>query len=203
MRNFIIILATIGSVLLGCTKESCIQSIETLNSINISERGKLAHQYCMDNNLNTEFCVLINMSIHSGKKRFHVWDFNTMQIRGSYLVSHGCCDSPWSEDDSKEAPKFSNIENSHCSALGKYKTGRRGWSSFGVHVNYRLHGMETTNSHANERDIVFHSWERVSDQETFPYGTPEGWGCPAISNNAFKEIDLYLKSSKSTLIWIF
>ena len=43
----------------------------------------------------------------------------------------------------------------------------------------------------------------VSDQEVFPAGTPEGWGCPAISNNAFNEIDAYLKNSGPTLMWIY
>ena len=41
--------------------------------------------------------------------------------------------------------------------------------------------------------IVFHSWGMVSDEEVFPDGTSEGWECPAISNNAFTEIDAYLK----------
>ncbi len=209
MRKFIILTATIGLILLGCTKDFTNENIGSLEvpdssiTIDLSEKARIAQHYCSENNLNTEFCILIDMNIHSGKKRFHVWDFNKREIINSYLVSHGCCNNPWAEDYSKTSPQFSNIENSHCSSLGKYKTGERGWSSFGVHVNYRLHGLESSNSNANERDIVFHSWERVSDQETFPYGTPEGWGCPALSNKAFTEIDAYLKDSRPTLMWIY
>ena len=72
-----------------------------------------------------------------------------------------------------------------------------------MHVKYILHGLETTNSNAKDRNIVFHSWGMVSDEEVFPNGTSEGWGCPAISNNAFTEIDAYLKNSGPTLMWIY
>ena len=180
-----------------------LESQESSQIKSIYTRGRIAAQYCEENNLNTDFCILIDMSVHSGKKRFHFWDFRTNQIIDSYLVSHGFCEGPWGEDISKSSIEFSNIENSHCSSRGKYKIGERGWSSFGVRIKYILHGLETTNSNAKDRSIVFHSWVMVSDQEVFPAGTPEGWGCPAISNNAFNEIDAYLKNSGPTLMWIY
>jgi hypothetical protein len=44
----------------------------------------------------------------------------------------------------------------------------------------------------------------VSDSATYPTGTPEGWGCPAISNKNFKLIDpLLQKTNKSVLMWIY
>ena len=90
------------------------------------------------------------------------------------------------------------------SSLGKYKIGDRGWSSFGVNINYRLHGLDETNSNANKRDIVFHSWEEIKDAEVYPAGTPEGWGCPAISDKAFLAVDKLLKNqAQPTLMWIY
>lgn len=195
-------------ILAGCTKDNRNEHLEHLESQeysqgSIGERARIAAHYCEENNLNTNFCILIDMSVHSGIKRFNVWDFRTNKIIGSYMVTHGCCEGPWGEDASKTAIQFSNIEDSHCSSKGKYKIGERGWSSFGVHVKYILHGLETTNSNAKDRSIVFHSWGMVSDEEVFPGGTSEGWGCPAISNNAFTEIDTYLKDSGPTLMWIY
>jgi hypothetical protein len=71
-------------------------------------------------------------------------------------------------------------------------------------VNYLLHGLDKTNSAAVKREIVLHSWEVVSDRAVYPNGTPEGWGCPTISNNSFKIIDPLLKSSaKPVLMWIY
>lgn len=167
-------------------------------------KAKQALEFCSAKKYNTNFCILIDMSMHSGVKRFLVWDFKKDTILNSFLVGHGCCDNAWNSDDSKEDPKFSNTDGSHCSSLGKYKIGERGYSNWGVNVKYVLHGLESTNSNALNRFIVFHSWEVVSDEEVYPNGTPEGWGCPTISNNNFKIIDPLLESSpKPVLMWIY
>ena len=67
-----------------------------------------------------------------------------------------------------------------------------------------MHGLEETNSNALKRVIVLHSWELVTNEETYPEGTPEGWGCPAVSNEAMETIDGYLKGvEKPVLLWIY
>jgi len=44
----------------------------------------------------------------------------------------------------------------------------------------------------------------MSDDEIFPKGSPEGWGCPTLSNNGFLKIDPILKNSaKPVLMWIY
>lgn len=170
----------------------------------LTEKAAEAKKYCLENNMNTDFCILIDMNMHSGKNRFFVYDLNKDVIVKECLVSHGCGTNGWSLDDSKDSPTFSNVQDSHLSSLGKYKIGERGYSMFGVHTKYLLHGLEKTNSNACKRDVVFHSWSVIDDQETYPAGTPEGWGCPAISDNNFRYVDELLKSqTKSTLMWIY
>lgn len=67
-----------------------------------------------------------------------------------------------------------------------------------------MHGLESTNSNALKRFIVFHSWNMMSDDDVFPEGSPEGWGCPTISNNSMLEIDpIIQKSEKPVLMWIY
>ncbi len=162
-----------------------------------------ALQFCWDRDLNTEFYILIDMSRHSGVERFYLWDFANNEIREKYLVSHGCGENPWMDDESKENPTFSNVPETHLSSLGRYIIGERGYSNFGVNIKYLLHGLDETNSNALARVIVFHSWEQVPDVAPYPAGTPEGWGCPAISDNAFVRIDALLQEqSKNTLMWI-
>ncbi|MDQ3100800.1 MAG: murein L,D-transpeptidase catalytic domain family protein [Bacteroidota bacterium] len=74
----------------------------------------------------------------------------------------------------------------------------------GSGIKYVLHGLEPTNSNAQMRYVVFHSWEMVPDEEPYPDGTPEGWGCPIVSNNAMRLIDPKLKASqKPVLMWIY
>ena len=200
MKNIIIISIGLLAIFLSCGKSN-----QKLNSITSDyERINEALTYCSANNFNDDFCILIDMSIHSGKKRLFILNLETKEIEKSYLVSHGCGKNSWGSDESKTTPKFSNAYDSHLSSLGKYSIGNRGWSSYGVNINYRIHGLEATNSNANARDIVFHSWYPVSDEEIYPSGTAEGWGCPAVSNNAFLEIDPLLRNSeKAILMWIY
>lgn len=162
-----------------------------------------ALQYCYRKSLNTDFFILIDLSVHSGKNRFFIWDFSKNAFTHSYLVSHGCCNNPWGEDYNKTNAIVSNVPNSHCSSVGKYILGERGYSNWGVNKKYLMHGMESTNNNALARQIVFHSWDMVANNEIFPAGTPEGWGCPAVSNNAFRVIDSKVQGvSKRTLMWI-
>lgn len=175
-----------------------------LDSVKVSQKSTEALEFCKAQNMNTDFCILIDMSLHSGLKRFLIYDFKQHKIVKKYLVGHGCGNNSWSSDDSKENPGFSNVDNSHLSSLGKYKVGARDYSNWGVHVKYLMHGLEETNSNALKRIIVFHSWNMMSDDEVYPKGSPEGWGCPTVSNNAFKEIDPLLKNSKkAVLMWIY
>lgn len=163
-----------------------------------------ALKFCTSKNLNKDFCILIDMSLHSGVRRFFVWDFKNNKISDKYLVGHGCGSNAWSKDDSKENPGFSNEDGSHLSSLGKYKLEGRGYSDWGINIKYLMHGLEETNSNALKRFIVFHSWNLMSDEEVFPKGSPEGWGCPTVSNKAMREIDpMIQKSGKPVLMWIY
>lgn len=163
-----------------------------------------ALEFCTSKKFNTDFCILIDMSLHSGIKRFFVWNFKTGSITKQYLVGHGCGLNSWSKDESKSNPRFSNEDGSHLSSLGKYRLEGRGYSDWGINIKYLMHGLEETNSNALKRFIVFHSWDQMSDEEVFPKGSPEGWGCPTISNNAMREIDpMIQKSGKPVLMWIY
>lgn len=167
-------------------------------------RAAEAFLYCREKNFNTRFCILIDMSLHSGVNRFMVWDFTQDTFTHAFPVGHGCCDNPWKSDASKDNPRFSNQDGSHCSSLGKYKIGERAYSDWGVHVKYVLHGLEPTNSNALKRFIVFHSWEAVPDDDVYPDGTPEGWGCPTLSDKNFLLVDNLLKeNTKPVLMWIY
>ncbi len=168
------------------------------------KKAEEAMVFCKSRNMNTDFCILIDMSLHSGVNRFAVWDFRKNKISKTYLVGHGCGTNSWSSDESKENPEFSNDDGSHLSALGKYKLSGRGHSDWGINVKYLMYGLEPTNSNALKRFIVFHSWNLMSDKEVFPKGSPEGWGCPTISNSAMRELDPVIQNSKKpVLMWIY
>jgi hypothetical protein len=201
------LLLILSTTCLGCNNPTVSNKATDHPVVNFNKtklKAREAFEFCKSKNFNTEFCILIDMSLHSGIKRFFVWDFKKDTITNSFLVGHGCCQNTWSADESKDKPVFSNVDGSHCSSLGKFKIGERGYSDWGIHVKYLMHGLEPTNNNALARTIVFHSWEMVSDEEVYPKGTAEGWGCPTISNNNMKVIDPLIKaSSKPVLMWIY
>jgi len=172
--------------------------------VKLQSKSSEANVFCKAYGLNTEFCFLIDLSMHSGLKRLYIWNFNRDTITNSFLVSHGCYTNPWGKDASKNKAFVSNEDGSHASSIGKYRIGNRGHSEWGIGVNYLLHGQESSNSNALKRQIVLHSWDEVADDEVYPDGTPEGWGCPAVSNNSMKLMDDMLqRSQKNVLLWVF
>jgi hypothetical protein len=209
LRLSLLVLFLFGTFLFnktkGCLVKQHSNSIEN-NKIpsTIQAKSKQALVFCKSKRFNTNYCILVDLSLHSGVKRFYVWDFKKNTISFSSMVSHGCGRMPWSWAWSKDNPGFSNEDGSHCSSTGKYRIGKRGYSNWGIHVNYLLYGLETSNSNALKRQIVLHSWDKVPEDEVYPGGTQEGWGCPAISNKSLELLDKKLKSSKKpVLLWIY
>lgn len=173
-----------------------------VNQLKIKAKQSLA--FCRQRGYNTRYCILIDMSLPSGVKRFVVWDFKKNDTLLTGLVSHGCGRNPWSGVWSKDKPEFSNLDGSHCTALGKYEINGWAYSAWGIRVKYYLKGLESTNNNALARQIVFHSWEQVAETEVYPNGTPEGWGCPAISNNTMMVVNVLLKKQKKhVLMWVY
>ncbi len=181
-------------------------SKELNTKINIEiyrQQAILAKQFVKKKNLNSDFYFLIDLNRHSGLKRFFLWDFKKDTIENAFLVSHGCGQNPWGREYSKEKAEISNVDGSHASSIGKYIITERGFSNWGIHVKYNLKGQDSSNSNAFKRQIVLHSWERIPDDEVFPKGSPEGWGCPAVSNSSMQIVDKKLKSSKrNVLLWV-
>lgn len=186
-------------ILISCQKGTPKKEIKT---IDYNKYYKEAQDYCKRNNFNKNTFILIDLGIHSGLKRFFIYDFKKKKVLKSYIVSHGCGNSVWGGTFSKEDAKISNLEDSHCSSIGKYIVRNRGVSQWGIKVNYVLQGKDKTNSNAQKRAIVLHSWEEIPSDKVYPKGTPEGWGCPAVSNESMREIDKILKENKNVLLWV-
>lgn len=174
--------------------------LETRIAKNYDSIAALSFKYCKKNNMDTQHCMLIDYSLHSGYFRFFLWDFQQHKKIDSGMVSHGCGKYPWGQTFTKTNPVFSNKANSHCSSLGKYAIGKRGYSNWGVHVNYVLNGLDKTNSNAKSRQVVLHSWDDVPETEIYPKGTTEGWGCPAVNNSFMLRIDTLLQTKKETVL---
>jgi hypothetical protein len=154
-------------------------------------------QYARQNGYSTEYFFLVDMSIHSGKNRFFVYDFKKDTIALAGLVAHGNCNTHFLQE-----ARFSNAPSCGCSSLGKYKIGASYRGELGK--SYRLYGLDSTNSNAFKRAIVLHAFGPVPDEEIYPQVLCNSFGCPMVSRSfLIKLSEIIDKSKKPILLWIY
>ena len=146
-----------------------------------------------DSKYNQDIVFLIDMKIPSGKNRFFVYDLKTNKIIDQGLVAHGS----GSETTTKGKLKFSNVPNSLSTSLGRYSIGNSYVGKFGK--AYRLHGLDTTNSNAFKRDIVFHYYYDVPYKEKDGY-ICNSFGCPMVNKKYFERIAKIIDKSESDIL---
>ena len=196
MKHFLLLIA----VCFLCCNNS---EVETLPIKDYSSFHKEAKEFCVENEYNEDYYFLVDLSIHSGKNRFFIYDFKTKKVLDRNLVTHGSCDQFEENPDKWKKVKFDHRIDSHCSMKGKYKIGNRDYSSWGINVKYWLHGLESTNKSAEKRVVVLHSWSAVKNKEVYPKYSPLSWGCPAVSDAFMEKLDVRLQQSgKPVLLWI-
>jgi len=155
-----------------------------------------AQEYCKRHKYNTSVFFFVDMSIHSGRKRFFVVDMKADSIVTSGLVAHGVCGVFFAA-----TANFSNEPGFYCSSLGKYKIGNKYNGRFGM--SYKLSGLDSTNSNALKRNVVLHSYYQVPDNEIFPAHVCNSQGCPMVSVNFLKTLSYIIDMSKKPiLLWI-
>ncbi len=166
----------------------------------VSEKIKVcakdAKHYTIMNHLNTQLCFLIDMHMESGRYRFFVYDLVKDIVAETGLVTHGCCNQYW-----LNGKKYGNSIGCGCTSLGKYKIGIPYYGRFGL--AYKLHGLDSSNSHAYSRFVVLHSMQCVAEDEFYPLPICQSDGCPAVSPGFLKKLAPVINSSKlPVLLWI-
>ncbi|WP_228453671.1 murein L,D-transpeptidase catalytic domain-containing protein [Chryseobacterium aquaeductus] len=149
--------------------------------------------FVSDKNYNKEIAIFINFKTHSGKYRYFVYDLKNDKILQRAMVSHGS-GSVISQSDQL---KFSNVEGSYQSSLGKYEIRESYTDKFGK--SYRLQGLDSTNNNAMQRAIVLHSYDCIPNQESDQKACLS-LGCPMLSKIAFDQTAKYIDQSKKQII---
>jgi L,D-transpeptidase catalytic domain len=176
-------------------KEEPATSGENTTIINILT--KKINNYAIQNDLSTEFCFLVDMSLPSGRNRFFIYDLKKNTIINSGLVSHGSCNETF-----LARPRFSNATSSGCSSLGKYKVGEFYRGKYGK--SFRLYGLDDCNSNAYKRAVVIHGYDCVPDKEIYPRVLCNSFGCVMVSYNFFDKISRIIgKAEKPIVLWIY
>jgi hypothetical protein len=155
------------------------------------------NSYALQNNMSTEYCFLVDMSLPSGRNRFFIYDLKKNSIVHAGLVSHGSCNETF-----MARPKFSNESKSGCSSLGKYKVGEFYNGKYGK--SFRLHGLDNCNSNAYKRAVVIHGYHCVPDEEIYPRVLCNSLGCVMVSYKFFDKISRIIgKAEKPIVLWVY
>ena len=162
-----------------------------------SSRANEVRRYAMEKGFSKDYCFFIDMSIHSGRNRFFVYDLQKNAIVMSGLVAHGSC----REDYLTEA-RFSNLPGCGCTSSGKYKVGEKYRGQYGK--SYKLYGLENTNSNAYRRAVVLHGFSCVPNEEIYPKVVCNSLGCAMVSPVFFDQLASIIDhSEKPILLWIY
>ena len=147
-------------------------------------------------NASTKLGILIDMSIASRKKRFFIVNLQNDSILLSGICAHG-----QGNDVNREEVVFSNTPGSYCTSEGRYKVGVKFEGDYGT--GYILHGLDSTNSNALKREVVFHYYFKVADEEDADMVCRSN-GCPMVSQKTFRAAEKLIDAeSKPVLMWIY
>lgn len=144
---------------------------------------------------NDKIITIIDFTKASSKKRLFVIDLEKEVLLFNTYVAHG------QNSGTTYATRFSNIPESLQSSLGFYQTSG---TYFGKHgYSMQLIGLENgINNKANERAIVMHGAEYVSEQLIRSQGyIGRSWGCPAIPEKYTKPIINAIKNGSCLFIY--
>jgi hypothetical protein len=151
--------------------------------------------YAASQHANTQIGILVDMSVPAYKNRIFLVDLENDSVLVKGICAHGR-----GQDDNSEEVTFSNQPGSLCTSEGRYKIGTKYAGQYGY--GYKLHGLDSTNSNAYKRDIVFHYYPIVPDEEYKQVCL--SFGCPMVSKNVFEAAAKYLDGSKKpVLMWIY
>lgn len=175
--------------LFSCSKMTSQESPAALPASKISE----VKNFIKNKHYNQNIAVFINFKAYSGHYRYFVYDLKNNRILQKAIVAHG----EGSVIPNSNTLRFSNIDGSHQSSLGKYEIRESYTGKFGK--AYRLQGLDSSNSNAMSRAIVLHSYPCITDKES-EVPACLSFGCPMLSANAFKQTAKYIDISKQPII---
>ena len=155
--------------------------------------------WCYRHDYNTKIAIFVDLSLHSGRNRFVVWDFENEIPLLICPVSHGS-GSPKSHKRTPYA-KTSNENGSHLSSVGRALVAERYEGRYGI--AYRLDGLDASNSNLRSRCVVLHSWQYTTSFPIFPLPTVGSFGCPVISRKMMLRLDAILSKHSRVVIDIF
>lgn len=181
-------------------RRSCDLTPDNTHYASLERRAEAALKVARRQGLSTNYCLLVDYSVPSGKPRLYVWSFNEHKAVARTYAMHGA-----GGGSTASKPVFSNEPGSECSSLGRFAvTLERG---IRVKRGLRIKGLDTTNSNAYGRGLMVHGsmWVNVNCWRKYiPLNRLSSQGCVTVSTRGFDYIDSLAHSeSKPLLLWTF
>lgn len=165
----------------------------------VEERAAELLKFCRREGYNTHVALFVDLSRHSGCRRFAAWDFERNAPIFTCPVSHG---SGSQRPHVRSAyARISNDDGSHLSSVGRALVAERYEGRYGV--AYRLDGLDDTNSNLRSRCVVLHGWKYTTSFPIFPLATVGSFGCPVLSCRMMARVDKILFDNNKVVIDIF
>lgn len=165
----------------------------------VEARAAALLDYCREGGYNCQVALFVDLSRHSGRRRFVVWDFEASRPLLMCPVSHG---SGAQRSHVRSAyARVSNEDGSHLSSVGRALVAERYEGRYGV--AYRLDGLDATNSNIRSRCVVLHGWRYTTSLPIWPFATVGSFGCPVLSQRNMRRVDELLRNARNVIIDIF
>lgn len=156
-----------------------------------------AKAFCKTKQLNESYAIFADLGLHSGFYRCYVVHLPSGKRVDSGLIAHGSGLHGLAIGERK----YSNMEGSLLSSLGKYKIAEGYNGRFGL--AYKLHGLDSSNAQAWRRAIVLHAHSCVPEKAT-TLSICQSWGCAMVSPQFLLRLAKMINNSKRPiLLWMF
>lgn len=157
----------------------------------VLQRAISAMKCALDDGANAaERLAVIDFSLPSSTQRLWIFDLQTKRLVLKDFVAHG------KGSGNNHATSFSNVEGSHQSSLGLFRTAE---SYIGKHgYSLRMDGLEQgVNDRARERAIVIHGADYVDPSWISRQGRiGRSLGCPSVRPEIAQQVVDNLKGGQ-------
>ena len=183
-----------------------VSHVDIFDSLNLGKLGlgrrafeyaMIGHSYLLNKGMLKKDYILsiVDFSLPSSKKRLFILDLKNYKILFVTYVAHG------KNSGVDFAFYFSNEPESNKSSVGFYTTLNTYNGSHGYSL--RLDGFEKGfNDNAEERDIVIHNADYVSENVIRSQGyIGRSLGCPALSPDIYKQVIAKIKNGSCLFIY--
>jgi hypothetical protein len=126
--------------------------------------------------------AIVDYARHSSQARFFLFNRKSLRLIASYRVAHGRGSDP---DHDGYADSFSDLEGSHASSLGVFRTSQVYQSKKPGHgLSMRLIGLSASNANAERRAIVLHAKAYMEEDFIRYHGVAgRSHGCLVLSSS--------------------